>query len=111
MLLVIDLQQDIQKEDAVKLKNMCPMNVFDIEDLEGVPTAKVARPRDCSMCRECIRQDGWSDKVKLRRKADHYLFSVESVGCIPPETIVREGIAILKAKAVKFRSLVEEHTS
>ena len=66
------------------------MQVFDIEDLHGVPTAKVARPRDCTMCRECIRTDNWSEKVQLRRKADHFLFSVESVGTLAPEIIVRE---------------------
>lgn len=67
------------------------MNVFDIEDLgkgRGGPTAKTARPRDCTMCRECIRKEGWSDFVQLRRKADHFIFSVESSGCIPPEEIV-----------------------
>lgn len=79
-------------EAARELKAMCPMNVFDIEDMGGGrgPAAVVARPRDCTMCRECIRQEGWSDKVKLRRKADHFLFSVESTGSLAPETIVLE---------------------
>ena len=70
---------------------MCPMQVFDIEDLNNVPTAKVSRPRDCTMCRECIRKEGWEDgRVELRRKADHFIFSVESVGSLRPEVIVRE---------------------
>lgn len=70
---------------------MCPMNVFDIEDLgqaeapakrgkgtksvkpsasgaeEQSPTARavVARPRDCTMCRECVRHvdRGWDQRV------------------------------------------------
>lgn len=83
------------------------MQVFDIEDLavgqstkksgkpnskssDKVPTAVVARPRDCTMCRECIRREGWEEKVQLKRISDHFLFSVESTGCIPPERIVRE---------------------
>lgn len=28
--------------------------------------------------------------TQLKRRADHFLFSVESVGCMAPETIVRE---------------------
>jgi NAD-dependent dihydropyrimidine dehydrogenase PreA subunit len=90
------------------------MNVFDIEDLGstgGVGTgskgkkgtgttttaagggrAVVARPRDCTMCRECIRKadEGWDQRIQLRRKADHFLFSVEAVGTDDPGNIVRE---------------------
>jgi DNA-directed RNA polymerase I and III subunit RPAC1 len=42
------------------------------------------------MCRECIRKEGWSDRVELNRVSDHFIFTVESSGCIPPEVIVRE---------------------
>jgi len=72
---------------------MCPTNVFDIEDLGGgVRGAVVSRPRDCTMCRECIRHvdQGWDNRIQLRRHADYFLFSVESVGSIPPEVIVME---------------------
>ena len=87
------------------------MQVFDIEDLGGVSTAVVARPRDCTMCRECIRTEDWAEKVQLKRKADHFLFSVETVGSLAPEVIVRDAISILKDKAVKFQNLVEEYQS
>ena len=40
--------------------------------------------------RECIRKEGWSDRVQLNRVADHFIFTVESSGCIAPEVIVRE---------------------
>lgn len=50
-------------------------------------TTKVARPRDCTMCRECIREPGWSDKVSLSRVADHFIFGIESVGMLPPKVI------------------------
>jgi len=78
----------ITGEDAVTLQKMCPMGVFDIEDIKGAQslsltypltyyihsstlpgrsTAVTARPRDCTMCRECTRHDGWNNKVNLRR--------------------------------------------
>jgi DNA-directed RNA polymerase I and III subunit RPAC1 len=75
------------------------MQVFDIEDLvqqdsgkkkTTVKTAVVARPRDCTMCRECIRKEGWEERVHLKRIANHFIFTVESSGCIPPETLVKE---------------------
>jgi len=42
----IVLPNAITEGDAEDLKTLCPMNVFDIEDIGGVPTATVARPRD-----------------------------------------------------------------
>lgn len=92
----IVLAQEIKNEKAEQLVAMCPMNVFDIEDLgKGQKRAKVARPRDCTMCRECIRHPGWKDdKVKLRRVKNHYIFSVESTGVLPPAEIVDEGLKV-----------------
>ncbi|ETV99515.1 hypothetical protein H310_08187 [Aphanomyces invadans] len=80
--------------DAKTLQKTCPMNVFDIEDLAAV----AARPRNCTMCRECIRAPGWSDKVKMGRVSDHFIFSVETVGMLPPEDLLPEAIKVLVAK-------------
>ncbi|CAM9179157.1 unnamed protein product [Choristocarpus tenellus] len=82
----ITLKKELRGEEANRLIEKCPMNVFDIEDLGGgEPVAKVARPRDCTMCRECIREVGWGEKVSLERVADHFIFSIESVGALPPK--------------------------
>ena len=59
-------------------------------------------------CRECIRKEGWSDRVQLNRVSDHFIFTVESSGCIPPEVIVREAIGVLKQKAVMFHGYAED---
>ena len=70
------------------------MRVFDIEDIgkgkSAVSTAVVSRPRDCTMCRECIRGDGWDERVQLTRVAQHFIFTVESTGCLPPHILVIE---------------------
>ncbi len=87
------------------------MKVFDIEDLGGVSTAVVKRPRDCTMCRECIRKDGWDERVELKRKADHFIFTVETSGALAPKDIVREGIRKLKQKAARFHHLVVDYES
>lgn len=107
----ISFPQPVTGNIAVELRDMCPMQVFDIEDMNGVATAVVARPRDCTMCRECIRKEGWDERVDLKRKANHFIFTVEAVGSIPPEVIVREGIAKLKQKAVNFHKLAVEYES
>ena len=69
----------------------------------GAVRAVVARPRNCSMCRECIRGPGWSDSVQLRRERRHFLFSVETTGAYSPPDAVREAVRLLKAKAQAVR--------
>jgi DNA-directed RNA polymerase I and III subunit RPAC1 len=124
----IQVVPELTSEDTEALVAMCPMKVFDIEDMgssgaareggskkgkakkssadaegEGGKRAVVARPRDCSMCRECIRKDGWAEKVSLGRAHDHFIFKVESVGAgLKPKDIVKEAIAILKSKCDSF---------
>ena len=116
LLPVIDLLKPVTGAEAEELVAMCPLKVFDIEDMGagggargGKKTAVVARPRDCTMCRECIRKEGWSERVRLRRKADHFIFTVESTGCLKPPDIVTEALLILKNKADKFKGLAEAH--
>lgn len=66
------------------------MQVFDIEDLgNGVTRAVTSRPRDCTMCRECIRHEGWEERINLKRIARHFIFTVESTGCVQPQEIVK----------------------
>jgi DNA-directed RNA polymerases I and III subunit RPAC1 len=71
-------KKEMRDEEAKQLKAACPMDVFDIEDIGGGHVrAKVARPRDCSMCRVCIRPPGWQDKIALLRKKDHFICKIE----------------------------------
>lgn len=72
----------VRGEVADQLVAKCPMGVFDIEDLGGGRrTAVAARPRDCTMCRECIREPEWDDRVQLLRKRDHFICECAA----PPE--------------------------
>jgi DNA-directed RNA polymerases I and III subunit RPAC1 len=84
----IRFDKPVQRERAAALKKLCPMDVFDIEDVGGVPTATVARPLQCTMCRECIREDDWHGYVNLGRVKDDFLFSVESTGAKTPQQLV-----------------------
>jgi hypothetical protein len=69
------LLKEFEGKHAEELVKVCPKKVFDIEDMgQGRKRATVARPRDCSLCRECIR-DGveWEDQVDLRRVKNHFI--------------------------------------
>ncbi|GFZ07356.1 RNA polymerase I subunit 43 [Actinidia rufa] len=99
MLPEVVLLQDVEGEKAEELKNKCPKpcNVFDIEDV-GNKRAVVARPRACTLCRECIRGEGWDKYVALRRVKDHFIFTIESTGALPPEVLFTEAVKILEEK-------------
>ncbi|KAK7301902.1 hypothetical protein RJT34_12779 [Clitoria ternatea] len=100
MLPEVVLLEDVEDELAEELKNKCPKQVFDIEDCgKGRRRAKAARPRDCTLCRECIRGGKeWEDRVSLRRVKNHFIFTIESTGAVPSEVLFTEAVKILEDK-------------
>jgi len=68
----IVIKQKIIDEKAEELKKLCPKKVFDIEDLGNKLKAVVARPRDCTTCRECIKHPEFKDMIELGKVKDHY---------------------------------------
>lgn len=68
----IEVKENILNEDAVALKRLCPMNVFDIEDFGDDKRAYVKNERSCTTCRECIRHVPFKDVIDLGKKRDHY---------------------------------------
>ena len=96
-------------EEADALKAACPMGVFDVEDIgKGTRRAVVARPRDCTTCRECLRPAGWSDRVALTRVMGHYIFSVESTGGLDARVLVGEALKVLTEKAQSILNAMDE---
>ena len=79
------------------------MDVFDIEDLgKGKKSLTVANVRACTMCRECIREDKFNSVVELGKKRNHYIFTVESIGVIPPEECFSKALQVLKEKVQHY---------
>jgi len=108
----VEIVEPITGEEAEGLVKVCPMNVFDIEDLGGRKgggkKAVVNRPRDCTMCRECIREGPAVEKVKLKRVADHFIFSIESVGALSPERILKDAVNVLRHKCTVLLEAIEK---
>lgn len=94
----IKIEGDMDEEMSKQLVNKCPMNVFDIEDLGKVKRVVASRPRDCTLCRECIRDPAFAKHVKLSSIKNHFIFTVESVGILKPEEIFIEAINVLLKK-------------
>ncbi|XP_052207643.1 uncharacterized protein LOC127811649 [Diospyros lotus] len=99
MLPEIVLLQEVENKKAEELVKKCPVNVFDIEDIgKGKRRATVARPRACTLCRECIRGDEWDKYVAVRRVKDHFIFTIEATGALPPQVLFTEAVKILEDK-------------
>jgi DNA-directed RNA polymerase I and III subunit RPAC1 len=62
----------------------------------------VRNERGCDLCVERVRElsgePGWGDKIALRKKKDHFIFTVESTGQLPPDVLVKEAIKVLASK-------------
>lgn len=84
--------------DATHLVQACPMDVFDVEDVAGTQVARVVAPRECTMCRECVRSPGWEDRILLDRVRDHFIFTIESTGALDAADLFREAVRIMAAK-------------
>ncbi|KAL0208952.1 hypothetical protein P9112_011539 [Eukaryota sp. TZLM1-RC] len=91
------IKRVVDGDEAAAVKKACPLGVFDIEDGQ----LAVVNPRVCTTCRECIReQPGISQPspIEIRKIRDHFMFSVESTGCIPPRTMVERALKVLMTK-------------
>jgi len=69
---------------------------------------QVRNSRGCWYCLERVRrlsgEPRWADKVQLRLVKEHYLFTIESVGQLPPEVLFTEAVAILREKCIRLAS-------
>ena len=86
-------------------------SIFD-EDASPDCTAR-SRPHAAHACKVCEpllskpSSENFADKVRLTRRGDHFLFRVETAGQLAPLRIVRDAVAVLKAKCDHWRRELE----
>uniref|UniRef100_A0A8C8ZZD0 DNA-directed RNA polymerases I and III subunit RPAC1 n=1 Tax=Prolemur simus TaxID=1328070 RepID=A0A8C8ZZD0_PROSS len=73
----------------------------------GKKVARIANPRLDTFSREIFRNEKLKKVVQLARVRDHYIFSVESTGVLPPDVLVSEAIKILMGKCRRFLDELE----
>jgi DNA-directed RNA polymerase I and III subunit RPAC1 len=76
------------------------------EGHEGELKAVVKDPMRDTVSRECLRHDEFKAKVKLGRRRDHFIYSVESTGQWDSDAIFLEAVAHLKEKARRLEQQV-----
>ncbi|TPX64825.1 DNA-directed RNA polymerase [Spizellomyces sp. 'palustris'] len=100
----IQILGPITGDSAHKFQKCFPKGVVEVEQNDrGEPEAKVVNPRKDTVSREVLRHAEFEKKVRLTRVRDHFIFSIESTGILPPQVLFVEAAQILisKCKVVK----------
>nr|XP_015830344.2 DNA-directed RNA polymerases I and III subunit RPAC1 isoform X1 [Nothobranchius furzeri] len=98
----ITLLEVVEGEKAELLKHCFSRGVIDLEDVRGKKVAKVVNSRLDTCSREVLRHVDLKNLVKLGRVRDHFIFTVESTGILPPDVLVTEAIQVLMSKCQMF---------
>ncbi|OXB76588.1 UNVERIFIED_CONTAM: hypothetical protein H355_014479 [Colinus virginianus] len=98
----ITLLQPVEDEAAETLQKCFSPGVIEIQNVKGKKVARVANARLDTFSREVFRHEGLKNLVRLARVRNHYIFSVESTGILPPDVLVTEAIKILMGKCQRF---------
>ncbi|KAF2879472.1 hypothetical protein ILUMI_26696 [Ignelater luminosus] len=101
----IKLTREVEGEAAERLKKCFSPGVIGLRHKEGRTVAVVENSRYDSSSRNIFRHDDLKDAVIMTKIQDHFIFSIESVGAMPPDIIFTEAVKILRNKCV---SLLEE---
>lgn len=121
LLPTITITRPILGQDAEKFARCFPRGVIGIERVtaeeasvpgsgyeghEGEKKAVVVDPMKDTVSRECLRHPEFQDKVKLGRRRDHFIFSVESTGQWDSDELLLEAIKTLKKKCERLEKQV-----
>ncbi|XP_005095420.1 DNA-directed RNA polymerases I and III subunit RPAC1 [Aplysia californica] len=99
----IRLLREFHGEECERLQKCFSPGVIEVRETpEGKKMARVVNARMDTCSRNVFRHDDLKDGVVLQRVRDHFIFSVESTGILPPDTLVSEAMKILMGKCQKF---------
>jgi len=121
LLPTITLTQPIVGRDAERFAACFPEGVIGLERVTKREAARkgsgyegranelkavVLDPMKDTVSRECLRHPEFKDKVRLGRRRDHFIFSVESSGQWDSDELFLEAVKTLKVKAQKLEEQV-----
>ena len=94
------------REEQEEISKKCHVGVF---EFEGNGEFKV-NERKCTSCRECIRDPMVGQFIDLGKKANHYEFTVESVGVQTAPELVGEALQIIANRCDELTYAIAEAT-
>lgn len=63
----IEIKEDILNADANRMKELCPVNVFDTKGSKNKKKLVVKNQDGCTFCRACINDEKLGDKILLAK--------------------------------------------
>jgi DNA-directed RNA polymerase alpha subunit len=121
LLPTIDILRPILGADAEKFQACFPKGVIALEEVTrdeaaragsgyegraGAAKAVVADAMKDTVSRECLRHAEFEGKVRLGRKRDHFIFSIESTGQWASDELFVEAVKLMKAKCARLERQV-----
>ena len=113
LLPTIDLVKPILGPEARKFARCFPKGVIGLETVTeeeakkegsgykghaGEKKAVVKNTFKDTVSRECLRHDEFNGKVRLGRRRDHFIFSIESTGQFESDALFLDSISLLRSK-------------
>lgn len=99
----ISFKSKIEGEDARELVSICPTGVFGLKkNKKKEDEIEIENIYNCTMCRECIRPDKFNELIELGKERNRYIFTIESVGVIPPEKLFLDALQIVRNKVMHY---------
>ena len=94
----IEILQDVYDDRAEVLMSLM-RGVFElVETSDGRRKVQVKNPMNCTMSRNFMMEKDLAASIKVKRIPDHFIFSVETVGAIKPEELLRRALYVLVDK-------------
>lgn len=61
-----------------------------------------AAEKQLERVRRLLEDEKWREVLELRKRKDHFIFTIESTGAVAPDRLFKQALAILASKADKL---------
>mmetsp|Transcript_16775 Transcript_16775/g.30986 ORF Transcript_16775/g.30986 Transcript_16775/m.30986 type:complete len:358 (-) Transcript_16775:97-1170(-) len=83
------------------------MSIFDVEETDDTKRAVATKPRACSTSRESLENfPGDEGSLQLVKAKNHYIFTIESVGCVPAPLLFERALQKLRDKCETAKNVL-----
>ncbi|KAG2745784.1 hypothetical protein P692DRAFT_20849892 [Suillus brevipes Sb2] len=106
-LVILNPEKPVPPELAEKFQKCFSPGVIRVDPRTKAVSVDNKKTRMETMSREVYRHPEFEGCVQLARIRDHYLFSIESEGFYPPQRLLPEAIAVMRAKIATIKRAAE----
>ena len=110
----IEVLQPIYDDLAEELVHVYEPGVFELVETDAADPphtrvkARLCNLYACTMSRNYMRNPVLDKSIRMSRIADHFIFSIESVGAYRPGVLLSEALNVLQQKCQHVIDLMDE---